>query len=171
MACRFRAAAMLSVVMLLTDSPASAKDSTEMRTEFGPIAVVAEVPAFCVINNGPSTADAVCDPDGDGEAVRNTSVSTSLYFEITVQAFAGHQSPLALAQAYTFADFQKDLPGAICGEERLSRVRVEQPQRQMGETTVTYSATVTCPEVKFLSLDRRRARQYHGANSGRQLRS
>ena len=49
------------------------------------------------------------------------------------------------------------MPGAACGEERVSRIRIENPQRQTENGRIVYSAIVTCPEVRFLGLGPRRA--------------
>lgn len=159
-ACAGRAAALAG---LLLATPVVAGDATvaTVRLTVEEWAVALEVPGHCLIREGPGTAEAVCDPDGSPEASRRIAATSSLYLEVTVQPFAapggGPQPPEALAQRYTFADFQKDLPGAVCGEERISRIRIESPQRQVADGRVTYAATITCPEVKFLGLEPRRA--------------
>lgn len=147
---------------LLVAGAAVAGDATlaQHRLAVGDLGVAFEVPGHCLTREGPGTAEAICDPDGSDEASRTISAAAALYFEVTAQAFGPFASPAGaetLSQRYAFADFQKDLPGAVCGEERISRIRIESPQRQVVEGRVTYSATITCPEVKFLGLGPRRA--------------
>jgi hypothetical protein len=149
--------AVLAVVALSVTTAAVARDMLELRIDLEATSVLAGVPGHCMVSVGPGTADAVCDPDGSSDASRVIPTVAGLYFELTAHRSVVGQTTLELAQAYTFADFQKELPGAVCNEERLSRVRIEQPQRQMLDASVIYSATVTCPEVKFLSLAPRRA--------------
>lgn len=150
------------VALLIAAQVAVAGDQTlaQIRVAFGDMGVSLEVPAHCVVREGPGTAEAICDPDGVEEASRRMSALAAVYLEVTVQPFAGaggNPTPEALSQRYAFADFQKDLPAAACGEERISRIRIESPQRHVAEGRVTYAATITCPEVKFLGLGPRRA--------------
>lgn len=162
---RFAACAGQAAVLagLLLGSPAVAGDAgaLSVRLAVGEWGVALEVPGHCMTREGPGTAEAVCDPDGSPEASRRVAAAAAVYLEVAVQPFAapggGPQTPEALAQRYAFADFQKDLPGAVCGEERISRIRIESPQRQVAEGRITYVATITCPEVKFLGLGPRRA--------------
>lgn len=158
-ACSWRTAVLLAA--LAASAPARAGDATgQIRLVLGETGVAFEVPGHCVTREGPGTAEAVCDLDGSDEASRQMSAAAAMFFEVTVQPFGPFPtgaSPEAISQRYAFADFQKDLPGAVCGEERISRIRIESPLRNVADERVTYSATITCPEVKFVGLGPRRA--------------
>lgn len=137
---------------------ATAAGPQGLKLAVGEAGIAAEVPGHCHTREGPSTAEAVCDPDGSVEGSRGMAAVAALYFEITEQSLtSSDSSPEGLAKAYAFADFQKDVPGAICGEDRVSRIKIENPQRLVGEGRIAYTAIVTCPEVKFLGLGPRRA--------------
>lgn len=150
----------LVLAMIVVLAPAlTAASLAQTRVRLGETGIGFEVPVHCLVREGPGTAEAVCDPDGSPDTSRIMPASAAVYFEVTAQAFdaGGSRAPESMAQRYAFADFQKDLPGAVCGEERISRIKIENPQRQLGDDRVTYSATVTCPEIKFLGLGPRRA--------------
>jgi len=152
------AARALLVGTALLAGTATAAGPQGLKLTLAEAAVGAEVPGHCHTREGPSTAEAVCDPDGSVERSRGMGAVAALYFEMTEQPLPSSDStPEGLAKAYAFADFQKDLPGAICGEDRVSRIKIESPQRLVGEGRIAYAATVTCPEVKFLGLGPRRA--------------
>ena len=148
-------------VLLSVTAIAAEISLIELRLSEGDVAVTFAIPAHCIVQNGPGTAEAICDPDASAptEASQVASSVAALYFEVTLDQArdAGGASAVSLAQSYAFADFQKELPGAVCGEERVSRIRIENPQRQMENGRIVYSAIVTCPEVRFLGLGPRRA--------------
>jgi hypothetical protein len=133
--------------------------SAELRLTDGAATVSVDIPGHCSTREGPGTAEAVCDPDGSAEVSVSASRVAALFFEITLESQRGAAGPstVSLAQTYAFADFQKELPASVCGEERVSRIRIEQPQRQIEEGRVVFSAVVTCPEVRFIGLGPRRA--------------
>ena len=149
------------VVVLWGAAVAGEMPPTELKLSDGDATVTFAVPGHCTVQNGPGTVEAVCDPDASApaEASQLASSVAALYFEVTLEQTreAGGASTVALAQNYAFADFQKELPGAVCGEERVSRIRIESPQRQAENGRIVYSAIVTCPEVRFLGLGPRRA--------------
>ncbi len=121
--------------------------------------ITADVPAHCADTEGPGTIEAVCDPGGKADVSRTATAASALYFEIAVQRVESdaRKSGDELMRLYPKADFVKDLPEAVCGEERLSRVKIEAagPKTEGGRTVLT--ATVTCPEIAFLGLGTRQA--------------
>lgn len=146
--------------LTLAASPQGSSASTlELRLHDGGAVVSFEIPAHCSVREGPGTAEAVCHPDGSAEASQSASRVASLFFEVTLESRreAVDASTVSLAQTYAFADFQKELPAFVCGEERVSRIRMENPQRRVEDGRVVYSAVVTCPEVRFMGLGPRRA--------------
>lgn len=150
---RATAAFRLSALLIwFLANPASAADVSkiELRLPDGETGVDFQVPTHCALRYGPGTAEAVCDPDGSPEASRTASVAASLYFEVTLEASRD-------GGLYAFADFQKELPGLVCGEERVSRLRIDSPQRQVTDGRIVYSAMVTCPAIRFIGLGPRRA--------------
>jgi hypothetical protein len=178
-ACAQRRSAVLAAALLLGASTACltlladgavGTGSQAAQLVLGETGISAEIPHHCLTREGPSTAEAVCDPDGSVEHSRRIAAAAALYFEMTVQPLPGSDTtPEGLAKVYTFADFQKDLPGAICGEDRVSRIKIESPQRLVGAGRIAYTAIVTCPEVKFLGLQPRRAIVRYILGDGRRV--
>ena len=144
-----------------TTAVAGDMSPVDLRLVDGEATVTFAIPAHCSVQYGPGTAEAVCDPDAfaSAEASQVASSVAALYFEVTLDQSrdAGGAATVSLAPSYAFADFQKELPGAVCGEERVSRIRIENPLRQVENGRIVYSAIVTCPEVRFLGLGPRRA--------------
>jgi hypothetical protein len=112
------------------------------------------VPADCGTREGPGTIEAVCDPSGAGRTVEAVS---ALFFEIVMEETPETAAqPLdLLAQNYSLGQFQKDLPGAVCGTE--ARIKIEHAMQVFEGGRVAYNAVVQCPEVSFLGLGPRRA--------------
>lgn len=156
---RFSAVAALLGLSLVIFPETARGSKWELRLHEGGAFVSFELPAHCSVREGPGTTDAVCDPEGSSETSQMASSVASLFFEVTLESprDPAGASTVSLAQTYAFADFQKELPAFVCGEERVSRIRIENPQRQVDEGRIVYSALVTCPEVRFIGLGPRRA--------------
>jgi hypothetical protein len=115
------------------------------------------VPEHCQTQEGPGTIEAVCDPSGDAAKSAIISAASSLFLEVVMQEVPQDrdQPPPALAERYPLSQFEKDLPLAVCGAE--AKVKIENAAQLFQETRVVYTATVLCPEVRFLGLNQRRS--------------
>lgn len=114
------------------------------------------VPEHCSMQEGPGTIEAVCDPSGDAAKSAAGSAAFSLFLEIVMQeAPEDRDQPLdALAQRYSFGQFERELPGAVCGDP--AKVKIENAMQLFEGARVVYTASVLCPEIRFLGLGQRR---------------
>jgi hypothetical protein len=132
------------------------------------IGVSFAVPPYCAVQKGPGTLDAVCDPEGDSDKSREGPAATALYFAASVAAVPEDKglAPDALSQRYTLEDFKKALPEEICGREKPRGLKIENATRRIEGRTLSYSATVVCPAVRFMGLGVRRASVRHILRDG-----
>jgi hypothetical protein len=87
------------------------------------------------------------------------SAASALVLEVgaeTVPADAG-VATADLAQRYGETQFKEELPEAVCGEPDRAKVKIDGPRQVLEEARVVYTASVVCPEIKFLGLGERRA--------------
>lgn len=114
-------------------------------------------PEHCSAMEGPGTVEAICDPSGDAAKSATTAAASALKLEITMQATPQNKGepPDVLAARYSFGQFQKDVPAAVCGDE--ARVKIEDAVQLFEGALVVYTANVLCPEIRFLGLGQRRA--------------
>jgi hypothetical protein len=115
------------------------------------------VPAYCSAIEGPGTIEAVCDPSGDAARSATAQAATALKLEIVMlptPADAGQPIEI-LVTRYGFGHFQEDVPAAVCGAE--TRVKIEDAVQIFEGGRVVYTASVLCPEIRFLGLGARRA--------------
>ena len=130
------------------------------------------VPEHCSASEGPGTIEAICDPSSDAVRSATAPAATALKLEVVMQPTPDDRDqPLdVLATRYSFGQFEKDVPGAVCGDE--ARVKIDNAMQLFEGPLVVYTATVRCPEIRFLGLGERRAvvrtivgpgRRYHVA--------
>jgi hypothetical protein len=117
------------------------------------------LPTGCRHEEGPGTLEAVCSPELDPEKSAEASATSSLVMEVVAEQVpddAG-KAPAALAQKFGEGEFRQELPETVCGETDDSRVKIDNLAQAVEDTRVVYTASVTCPGVKFLALGERRA--------------
>jgi hypothetical protein len=117
------------------------------------------LPAGCRYDEGPGTLDAVCSTDFDPHRSAMAGAAGALVLEVGVEPVpedAG-KAPADLARRFGAAQFKVELPEGVCGESDKARVKVENAKEVVEETRVSYTADVSCPEIKFLGLGERRA--------------
>ena len=117
------------------------------------------LPTGCRHEEGPGTLEAVCSVELDPDKSAEASAAASLVMEVAVESVpddAGN-APSALAQKFGEGQFRQELPETVCGETDDSRVKIDNLDKAVEETRVVYTASVTCPGIKFLALGERRA--------------
>jgi hypothetical protein len=117
------------------------------------------LPAGCRHEEGPGTLDAICSPEFDAEKSAEASAAASLVLEVDSEGVADDagKATAELAQRYNEANFRDELPEAICGEQDKARVKIADVKQVLEEGRVVYTASVTCPEIRFLGLGERGA--------------
>jgi hypothetical protein len=120
------------------------------------------VPTGCRHDEGPGTLDAVCSPDLDAQKSTTASAASALVLEVGVEqvpADAG-AAPMELARRYDEASFKDELAEAVCGVagDGKAKVKVSDARQVLEEGRVVYTASIGCPEIKFLGLTERTAR-------------
>jgi len=117
------------------------------------------LPTGCRHEEGPGTLEAVCSVELDPDKSAEASAASSLVMEVVAEPVpddAG-KAPSALAQNFGEGQFRQELPETVCGESDDSRVKIDNVDKAVEETRVVYTASVTCPGIKFLALGERRA--------------
>lgn len=109
------------------------------------------LPATCKVEEGPGTLEAVCSPDLDAGKSQAAVAASALLLELDSERVP------ADAKAYDEADFRQELPEAVCGEANNIKVKIADVVRAVDGNRTTWTATVTCPEIKFLRLAERTA--------------
>ena len=115
------------------------------------------LPVGCRHEEGPGTLDAVCSAELDATKSVEASAAASLLLEVDVEAVPqdADKGPGDLAQGFSEANFKDELPEAVCGEADKARVRIDNVKRVLDRTRVMYTASIACPEIKFLGLGER----------------
>ena len=107
------------------------------------------VPSECRTQEGPGTLEAICAPDMDEAKSVDIPAAISLFLEVDAEPVP------ADAKAYTETEFRQDVPEAVCGETDNPKTKFEGiKQSQVGGASI-FTATITCPEIKFLGLPER----------------
>lgn len=117
---------------------------------------VVNLPTGCRHDEGPGTIDAVCSADLDGDKSASASAAHSLVLEVTAERLAQPDAPQPAA-TYQESDFIAELPESVCGTQDRTRVKISQVEQVSEVGKVTFSALVTCPEMKFMGLSERQA--------------
>jgi len=115
------------------------------------------LPAGCRHDEGPGTLDAVCSPEFDAEKSLEAAAAASLLLEVDAERVPQDAGTAAadLAERYGEANFKDELPEAMCGEADKARVRIDNIKRVFDGSRVIYTASVACPEIRFLGLGER----------------
>ena len=145
------------VAALATVLPSVSVAAAPIDIESQDLGVRFTMPEHCGAMEGPGTIEAICDPSGDATKSATAQAASALKLEIVVHPTPDDKDqPLdVLAARYSFGQFEKDLPAAICGDE--ARVKIENAMQLFEGTRVVYTASVLCPEIRFLGLGARRA--------------
>jgi hypothetical protein len=131
-------------------APTKTFENTEFRYSVA-------LPVGCRHEEGPGTLDAVCSPELDAAKSTEAAAAASLLFEVGVEPVPQDADrPAAdLAQGYSETNFKDELPEAICGEADKARVKIDNVKQVLDGARVVYTASVACPEIKFLGLGER----------------
>jgi len=115
------------------------------------------LPLGCRHEEGPGTLDAICSPELDAAKSVEAPAAASLLLEVGVEPVPqdANKAPADLAQGYSQANFTDELPEAVCGEADKARVHIDNVKQLLDGPRVVYTATVACPEIKFLGLGER----------------
>ena len=154
------ACTVLALAVAMGTSAVAAQPASETKTfESEQFHYSVAVPAGCRYEEGPGTLDAICSPGLEPEKSASASAAAALVLEVGVEVVredAGRE-PAELAQRYGEGEFKSELPEAVCGEADRARVKIEDAKEVIEAARVVYTATVACPEIKFLALGERRA--------------
>lgn len=110
-----------------------------------------DLPEQCRHNEGPGTLEAICAPDLDPKAGSEVPAAAALLLEIDAEAVP------ADTKAYSTAEFQDELPEAVCGESDSAKVKLSEVTESNAGGTVTFRAMIACPAIAFLGLPERTA--------------
>jgi hypothetical protein len=115
------------------------------------------LPLGCRHEEGPGTLDAVCSAELDASKSVEAPAAASLLLEVDVEAVPqdADKGPSDLEQGFSETNFKDELPETVCGEADKARVRIDNVRRVLDRTRVMYTASVACPEIKFLGLGER----------------
>jgi hypothetical protein len=141
-------AAAAALAALAIVQPAAAKPRTIDNTD---LKYSVTVPAECRTEEGPGTLEAICSPDFDEAKSAEMSAAGALLLEIDAEAVPADAKP------YGEADFKLEVPEAVCGESDTAKVKLVDVKATKDGAATVLSASVTCPEIKFLGLGERQA--------------
>ena len=111
-----------------------------------------DVPSECRVEEGPGTLEAVCSPDFDEAKSAEIPAAAALLLEVDAELV-----PSDAKAEYGEADFRLEVPEAVCGEADVGKFKIANLKVAKDGGAITYSATVTCAEIKFLGLAERSA--------------
>lgn len=134
---------------LMTAIPLAAKPRT---IENADLKYSVTVPTECRVEEGPGTLEAICSTDLDEAKSVELPVATALLLEVDAERVP------ADAAAYGEAEFRREAPEAVCGESDSIKVKLTDVKVGKDGGTATFTATITCPEIKFLGLGERQAK-------------
>jgi hypothetical protein len=139
------AAAMLGFALL---QPVAAKPRTIDNAD---LKYSITVPGECRTEEGPGTLEAICSPDFDEAKSAEMSAAGALLLEIDAEAVPADAKP------YGEAEFRQEVPEAVCGESDTAKVKMAEVKAAKDAAATVLTASVTCPEIKFLGLGERQA--------------
>lgn len=143
-----RATAAALVFGGFTCGPVVAKPRTIENTE---LRYTITVPGECRTEEGPGTLEAICSPDFDEAKSAEMAAAGALLLEIDAEAVPTDAKP------YGEADFRQEVPEAVCGESDTMKVKLTDVKSAKDDGATTFSAQITCPEIRFLGLGERQA--------------
>lgn len=109
------------------------------------------LPTDCRHEEGPGTLEAICTPDLDARRAAELPSAGAFVLEVD-----GEDVP-ADAKVYDAAAFQDELAENVCGESDATKVAVRNVAQSALGGAQMFTATVVCPEIKFLGLPVRNA--------------
>jgi hypothetical protein len=109
------------------------------------------VPSECRTEEGPGTLEAICSPDFDEAKSAEMSAAGALLLEVDAEAVPADAKP------YGETDFRQEVPEAVCGESDTNKVKLTDVKAAKEDGATTFSASITCPEIRFLGLGERQA--------------
>ena len=136
------AAAVLSTVAQPLAARPRTIDNTELKYSIS-------IPSECRTLEGPGTLEAICAPDMDEAKSIDIPAATSLLLEVDAEPVPADAKP------YTETEFRQDVPEAVCGEADNPKTKLESVKQTPDAGATVFTATVTCPEIKFLALPER----------------
>jgi hypothetical protein len=152
-------ASLVAVAALLAVGATLAAAAPDTKTyESAQFRYSVALPTGCRHDEGPGTLDAVCAADLDLEKSTQANAADALVLEVGVEAVpADAGAPAAdLAQRYGEAQFKEELAEVVCGEPDRNKVKLDGVKQVLDGARVVYTASVLCPEIKFLGLGQRR---------------
>lgn len=118
------------------------------------------VPAECRLEEGPGTLEAICAPDFDEAKSAELAAAGALLLEVDAERVPTD------AKAYAETDFRHEVPEAVCGDADGPKVKLANVKASKVGDSDVFTATVTCPEIKFLGLAERTAEVRYVMASG-----
>jgi hypothetical protein len=135
-------------VLVLTSAVGTAKprviDNTDLKYSV-------TVPSECRTEEGPGTLEAICAPDFDEAKSAELAAAGALLLEVDAE-----QVP-ADAKPYGDAEFRREAPEAVCGDSDTTKFKMADVKDVKDGATTVFTATIVCPEIKFLGLPERQA--------------
>ena len=142
-------AGVLAAYCLSSRVPAEARPRT---IENGELKYSVVLPSECRTEEGPGTLEAICAPDFDEAKSAELPAATGLLLEVDAEAVPSD------AKSYGLEEFRREVPEAVCGESEPSKVRLSDVKEALDGAATTFTARVTCSEIRFLGLAERQAR-------------
>jgi hypothetical protein len=109
------------------------------------------VPSECRTEEGPGTLEAICAPDFDEAKSAELPAASALLLEIDAEQIPADAKP------YGDTEFRREAPEAVCGDGDISRVKLSDVKEARDGAATVFTATIACPEIKFLGLPERQA--------------
>ena len=139
-------APLLAALVLVTTQPLAARPRTIENTD---LKYSIAIPSECRTQEGPGTLEAICAPDMDEAKSVDIPAATSLLLEVDAEPVPADAKP------YTETEFRQDVPEAVCGEADNPKTKMVNVKQTQDAGAAVFTATVTCPEIKFLALPER----------------
>jgi hypothetical protein len=142
-----------AAVALGLAAPAAAQPATPAMRPFESVELryAVMLPADCRHEEGPGTLEAICTPDLDARRAAELPSAGAFVLEVD-----GENVP-ADAKIYDAAAFQAELAESVCGESDATKVMIRGGVQSAMTGAQVFTATVVCPEIKFLALPVRTA--------------
>ena len=139
---------LVATALVLAAAPLAARPRTINKPD---LLYRVTIPSECRTEEGPGTLEAICSPDLDEAKSVDIPAAAALLLEIDVEIVP------AGAARYGEAEFRQEVPEAVCGEADNPKIKLDAVKITKNAGTDIFSASVTCPEIKFLGLPERTA--------------
>ncbi len=126
-------------------------DAAPRTVENADLKYSVSIPSECRVEEGPGTLEAICAPDFDEAKSVELPAATALLLEVD-----GERVP-ADAKPYGEAEFRREAPEAVCGDGESQKVKLTNFKETRESDARVFTASVVCPDVKFLALAERTA--------------